>query len=351
MLIGNLWMSAPSFATPLDLYLSPAGTENSYCSQARPCLSIWRAGYNAAKLNPQDNVTVHVAPGTYYNQSVRWTYLMPTHAVTIVGEGTRDNLPVFDGCTDSTHTSCARNNWFQVDTSATAGGGAPSNVTLSNMEVTNYAQPVLFVGDRNDTISGWNGYNTVEGMVFVNIGNCYNQAEQESYGVFQIYNSNHNQFLNNTFEHICTTPYSNNVYLHTYYLATSANYNIIDGNIFYDVYGDTIRFRDASNYNIVRNSVFMKTGEDAPLTSWFCRGTPSECGKILPECPSRGNVAYNNFYDGSDTCQGTPPFQANLFGIKACGIPMRKQSVRVRNINYGYKSCTTQTPDDFVSTK
>lgn len=329
-------------ATPLTVYLDARGLDSNNClSPSTPCLTLSHAQNVIKAINPQDDVTVSINnDGTYWGQNVYWNYVMAGHSVSFIGAGSvtdTTNIPVFDGCSDATLKSCQKgNHWFNLVTSATQNGGHASNIVLEHIKVQHYANPLWLFGDRNDVAHGWNGNNTVDHMVFEDIGNCYAPTLPESWGVVNVANSRSNTFSYNSFENICTSPYDLNVYLHAYYFSTSANDNLVFANTFSDVYGDTVRFRDGADDNTVTHSYFMRTGEDAPVTSWFCHPwSEAACGKATPECPSVGNRVTDSYFDGGDEGQHVP-IQRNLYGVSTCGISMSQQNVALQSNKIDY---------------
>jgi hypothetical protein len=309
-------------ATPLTVYIDAAGSDQNSClSASLACLTLSRAQSVVEKINPQDVVTVSVNDdGIYWGQDLNWTY--PAPATSIVGAGTvtdQTNIPVFDGCDDASLTSCPNGNRWVSST--------VSNLTFQHVQVQHYANPMLLSGSHL----------TVENMVWEYIGNCYVSSLPESWFVVEVTNSSYDMFQNNLFEHVCTTPYALNVYVHAYYFGHSS-FNTILHDAFSDVYGDTVRFRNASNNNVIISSSFDKTGEDAPVTSWFCRpwrNGACEGEQEAKECPSTGNQALFDYFDGGDTGQQIP-FEANLFAAAACGVPLSQQNVSEGGIVIDY---------------
>jgi hypothetical protein len=345
LLLAFVFAAGSAGATPLTLAMSPAGSDSNNCRAVAPCLTLGRIQAVIRAVNPQDNVTVNIALGTYRGQAIAgWTYVMPNHTISFVGEGSgTSSIPLFDNCiVDSDPTTCTHNVWFKLRTSATQNGGHESNLVFDHLKITHYGEAIWLSGDRSDSWNGWNGGNVIKNCVFAYDGNAYAPSLPESWATIRLYNSRRNYIANNLFEHIWTTPYSNNVYLHALYIASYASNNVISGNMFWDVGGDTIRFRDASNYNQVTGSTFWKTGEDAPITSWFCHPySRTGCGKAIPECPSTGNVASSNYYTGGDKCPSSPPpFTANLYGAGSCNVPVYKQGVAVSKLTTNFSVCS-----------
>jgi hypothetical protein len=344
VLAAVLLAASPGRATPLTLYMAPRTSVLDDCrSAATACPNLARIQRVVQAVNPQDNVTVNIAVGTYVQQSVIWTYVMPTHTVTFLGAGSGTaNIPVFDNCSNPKDvTTCRHNVWFKFHSAAVKNGGQYSNLVIDHLEVKHYGEAIWLVGDRSDKLGGWNGANIITNCVFAYDGNFYDPSLPESWAVIRLYNSRWNQITNNLFEHIWGV--SGNVYLHALYLASWADNNVISGNTFWDVAGDTIRFRDASNWNSVSLNNFEKTGEDAPITSWFCHPySQSGCGKTIPECPSTGNAASSNYYTGGDRCPAKPPpFTANLYGVSACGVSLSQQNIAVSRLRMDFSACHT----------
>ena len=118
----------------------------------------------------------------------------------------------------------------------------------------------------------------------------------------------HNQIINNHFVDIINATSLN--LLHAIYVAHLSSYNQILRNRFYNNTGDPVRVRDFSNYNQIIDNTFIKVGQYAGYTEWYCdHDARSDCTKSAPECPSWHNEFRDNELDGTWNCNVLKTFE------------------------------------------
>jgi hypothetical protein len=319
--------------TPNTLYLSPSGSDtNDGLTAATALKTLTGVQAKLLKLKPQTDVVVHIALGTYVNAgSSNWTYAIPGHSITFLGDGSgASSIPVFTSCTSSSGSSCSGGTWFDLK----LDNGFATNLIFDHIKVTHYQGAIFFHSNRDDT-ARWNGGNIIRNSVFDTLGNSYNSSLGASYEAILIQNSRDNRIENNTF-----TGMHGGVLYHAIYIASYGNNNVITGNSFSHGEGDPIRLRDASNNNTISNNSFNDIGHDAMVTEWFCQG--SLCTKPVPECPSTGNVATNNTFTDSYGCAGFIPavFTYNLYAVSACGVSVAQQNLTQSGTVQNANACT-----------
>ena len=273
--------------SPLVVLMSPTGSdENDGLSLDTPILTLQRAQevIRAAVPNRNRNVEVRIAPGTYLNQTVKWNFTMPANPIKFMPLFNDKNRPVFDG-TDRGRT------WFVLDHKA----GEETNLIFYYIRVQNYQTAISLEGDRNQEATS-NGSNQIYGCYFYNIGNVSAPDTKPSTAAIRLVNSDDNSIENNHFVNIINVNKCG--LLHTIYIAHASDRNKILRNHFENGCGDPIRVRDFSNYNVINENTFVRIGENAAYTEWFCdHEERTDCTKPGPECPSWYNEFRNNILD------------------------------------------------------
>lgn len=270
-------------ATSFNLFLSPTGLDtNSGVSESAPLLTLSAAQKILNALNVSTNVVINIAPGTYYNQSVNWTYVRPDINIKIQGVGV--TKPIFDGCQPG--TTCTNKTFFVL----TSASGLPSNITIDNLQIQRYWMAISLNGIYTN-FGAYNWNNTISNNVFQDIGNGWNPSLPYSYAAVRLYNSRNNFVTKNTFMNIINQG-DYDGYIHAIYAASYASSNSITYNKFVNVSGDVIRTRDLSNYNLIGNNIFVNSGKNAVTSDWYCFG--SGCDKV--ECPSWNTNFNGNTY-------------------------------------------------------
>lgn len=260
-------LALPAQAT-FRLYLAPDGRDDrDGRSEATAIRSLARADELLHRYDPQDEVEVLIAPGTYYRQQVSWTYLngrrisfRPTPGATA--------RPVFDGRGEGT--------WFQHRSIG------ESKLDFRYLTVTRYWLGLDLGGDWTDP-DRWNGGNEVRGMRFLRIGSRYLQPPQPySYAALRLGNSRSNLIVGNHFEYIENLD-EHSGFIHAIYAAHYSSANRIEGNRFFRVNGDAVRTRDAADGNVLVGNTFDRAGKQAAYSDWY---VPPERQPSQPECPS-----------------------------------------------------------------
>ena len=305
----------------LIVYMATDGTfGNTGLSSCKPIDTLTRAQeVIEQQLNGEKrNVEVRIAPGTYQDQTVVWSFTMRDYTITFrpLEEGTR---PVFDG------TKTINATWFML----THNGGEETNIVIEGLHVQNYGQAIsLYSGNRLDPQAS-NSHNVIRNNIFKDIGD-YNTS------AIGLQNSKSNLIESNYFRRIhryekCKDNEGKDTKckdtenrvpencrgLHVIYIAHFSSYNIVQGNVFEDTCnGSTVRVRDASNGNRIEDNTFIRASIGSYFEDWYCdpsRGLRTDkntngCTKsrpdpnnadssdrvLSPECPSKGNVFSNN---------------------------------------------------------
>ncbi|WP_444922758.1 hypothetical protein ACJJH9_11030 [Microbulbifer sp. DLAB2-AF] len=271
------------------VYMSAEGSDYSDgLSVSEPIKSLKKAQEILNKYNPNTSIEIHIAPGTYFNQHVVWTYTNGKEIV-FTSEGFSKERPVFDGGGNF-------RTWFTLR----KADGSDSNLTFMYLKIQNYNTAISFEGNRVD-ISKWNSRNILYGMYFYKIGGAYSRFEYST-AALRFVNSRNNYILNSHFVDISNNSARAHL-IHSIYLAHHSSYNLISRNRFVRNSGDPIRVRDQSNFNQVVRNRFYFSGYDAYYSEWYCSPETSreECTKPTPECPSianefRQNLLFKGYY-------------------------------------------------------
>ncbi len=279
--------SDASDANPLIILMLPTGDDkNDGLTLDTPILTLQRAQevIRAAVPKRDRNVEVRIAPGTYLNQTVKWNFTMPANSIKFMPLFNDKNRPVFDG-TDRGRT------WFILKHSS----GEETNLIFHYIRVQNYQTAISLEGDRNQEATS-NGSNQIYGCYFYNIGNVSAPDTKPSTAAIRLVNSDDNSIVNNHFVNIINVNKCE--LLHAIYIAHMSDRNKIMRNHFQNGCGDPIRVRDFSNNNIINENTFIRIGENAAYTEWFCdHEERTDCTKPGPECPSWYNEFRNNILD------------------------------------------------------
>ncbi len=298
--------AAPSDAGPVGpfrVYMAVTGDDASDgLSPAKAVRTLGRVHAIVAAAKPARDVEVRIGPGTYYADSVVWTYTMKDHDITLMPADGGKDRPVFDGCASATG-ACAARTWFTLS----ASSGRATNVHIRYVRVQRYSTAISFNGNRDDFAGRWNGYNEIFGCWFERIGNGYAPSLPYSTAVVRLVNSDHNRIVNNHFVDGINTY--NGGAIHDIYAAHGSSDNTIANNRFQRSTGDPVRFRDFSNRNDVTGNRFVRVGTGGGYSDWYCdHDTRTDCTKTGPECPSWDNEFRDNVLDGTWTCGKLPTF-------------------------------------------
>ena len=292
VVLSGLYMNmSRALLTPhFEVFVSPAGVDsNDGLSAKTPILTLKRANAIVLKqlqTRPTD-VVVHVAPGTYYNQTVNWTAAHKDFYVIIKGTHPTSRAK-FDGRLSSSETLGTQHSFFIL-----TAKGFLTNLTLENLQVSYYTEAVSFAGNREDSQNGYNGNNKILNSIFDKIGNKYSKEKTRiGYAVVRFSNSRFNTVRGNIFSNLYNG--SKNEYQHALYISSHSGYNTIAENAFRMNGGDPVRIRDFSNFNKIEKNEFNKAGAYG-YSEWYCeQASESACTKEDPECPSWGNTFIGN---------------------------------------------------------
>lgn len=325
----------PSREEPLRVYLSPNGSDyNQGLSRSAPIRTLARAQQVLQVYDLKRPIEIHVGQGTYWEQSVEWTYTNG-HSITFTPVDFSKDRPVFDG-------NGVVETWFKLEKS----DGVNSNLRFRYLKVQNYATAVSFNGNRG-SLSTWNGGNELYGMYFYRIGGIFSHTGYSTAAV-RLKNSRNNSVVNSHFVDILNYPDDASA-IHAVYIAHYSSGNELLRNRFLRINGDPIKVRDESNHNYIADNKFYSSGEKAFYQGWYCNAdvkgwnlngeNPGGCTKPSGECPSIGNEFRNNhLYGGYVYPYSTSGGAVKVFNIRGsddyCG-PLSEPRLRTSgNIVY-----------------
>jgi hypothetical protein len=205
--------------------------------------------------------TLHPKPGIHYE-------------FTSAANG--DHLPIFDG-----HQQPLT--WLKIIST----NGFDSGVSISRLNIKNYATAISIEGDREDT-KKFNAENKIFNMRFENIGQTSLKSSPSTAAV-RLVNSRANEIRDNQFINIQNIQQCG--LLHSIYLAHHSSDNLIQHNSFINFCGSPIRTRDDSNRNTARFNSFTHIQSEQLMDQWFCdKDQRQDCTKQQPEQDSHSNV-------------------------------------------------------------
>jgi hypothetical protein len=325
-------------AAVVRFYMSPDSDEErdeELCgeSEEQPVTTLNRIHDCLHRLKPTQEIEIHIRPGLYRGQRVKWTYVNG-RPITFTSHGFGKERPVFDGDRDNTCDAIradehAKDVWFRLE----ASSGERTNLRFRYIRVQNYDYAVEFHGNREDPHGGWNGGNALYGMYFYRIGGWYG-CRDYSTAVVAFVNSRFNSVANSHFVKIGQSVEPRK--LHALYIAHHSLFNSIVRNRFEDINGEPIKVRDASNFNHVNENVFRWAGRVSYFEDHFCR---EDCKHPSRECPSMGNEFRNNdLYGGYLDHGGSIHFPIAVaklhFPDDACGPLYRPRLYRSGNVTH-----------------
>ena len=295
-------------AASLTLYVSPQGSPNATGEKPDQALNsldkALRIAYAKAKDSGADPVRIEVAPGTYKGQRIALKQPPAAAHFEIVAQPGATSRPIFDG-------DGKGGTWFILQAPTQNG----ARFTFSGLEVVNYVTAMSFNGKRGD----WNSYiggNTIQNMVFKDIGQIAKKGAKPSTAAVRFVNSRGNTVRDNRFINIRNGQ--NCELLHSLYLAHHSSGNQITGNTFENTCGSPIRMRDNSSDNVASRNVFRKVEARAVFDEWYCNNDRSKnCGKQALECPSWGNLYEANTIESSDQRASKEPTMVHVPDISA----------------------------------
>lgn len=263
-----IWCSGTA-ADDLEIAVSPDGFT------LQEALVAARARYSGQK-----KVTVRVSPGTYYGQTATLSWFLPEDTELIIQAGGRG--VTFKGNPASSDT------WLLVRSNL----GRATRLSIVGMRIEHYRTAIYLRGGRDQ--NKWNGYATIEGNEFYNIGQM-TESQTVSYAVVALFNSRHNMIRNNAFVNFYNVR--DCAALHAIYLYRLSSDNAIYNNTFSDTCSVPIKFRDFSNTNLVSGNSFLRISGPALGTESFCDRRRQQCDYDDQECPSWGNLWRRNHTD------------------------------------------------------
>ena len=177
-------------------------------------------------------------------------------------------------------------NWFEL----LAGPGEWTQLAFYYLEVCNYARGGIVLEGRSSP-GKWNGYNSVYGMYFSDLGTKWASGVSGYAGVWLV-NWRNNFIKNNHFVHLENEVGENHGAIHAVYMKNWASNNLIRDNRMSYISGDPVRVRNESNDNDMRANVLYHTGQDGQYSDYYqdkgeeCYGNPEHESQ---ECPSWRN--------------------------------------------------------------
>ncbi len=254
---------------PFVIYMAPNGSDsNDGLTSCSPLLSLSKVQERLIELKPVIDCDIEVRIKlinnvSFVGQTISWGHTSPNNTISFMpldynyGDGINDisGRPIFDG-------NGIVNSFFILDSR-----GGKTNVRFYYIRIQEYIkQGILFSGDGND-LEKWNGYNTVYGCYFYEIGNKKYPNAQYGYGAIVFSNSDYNSIRNNHFVKAENRSEKASK-MHGVYLADNSDNNKIISNRFYKISGDPVRVRDFSNYNLIFDNLIEKSGKYAYFSTY-----------------------------------------------------------------------------------
>lgn len=297
---------AQSPDTVFSVYLSPTGSDsNDGLTSAHPLKTLVGAQAVLQSAGPVSDVDVLIADGTYVADPTAWTFRIPGHSITFEPE-TVGTQPVFEG-------TGAAGFWFKYSLPNGDNGG-DVNLVFNGLKIEHYASGGIYFrgaltpAPPNGIITPANvgvNHNTIENMVFEDLGSSYVPNSSQGYGGVDTQNSSNNTIINNEFSYFEDSGSSPGL-IHGVYIADYSQDDSITDNTFSHIAGDPVRFRDRSNDNTVDSNTFYSSGHYGYASDWFNLGT---------ECASLRNLVQNNEADVG--FYGTAIPWAAYFGVSS----------------------------------
>lgn len=287
---------------PFRFWLAPDGDDSrTGLTESEAVATLDRAQDLVKSHGPTTDVEIYIKSGRYRGQSVLWDVVIPGKTITFTRTPDATDRPIFDGCLSD--TNCPGGTLFRLRVS----DGSATGLVFNYIRVENYQTALSFDGNRNSEGQS-NGGNRVYGCYFYRIGNVFNPSVDPSTAVVRLVNSDDNVIENNHFHDVINTTQPNRI--HAIYAAHMSDRNQIARNRFYNNSGDAVRLRDYSNDNTIVDNTFIKAGQFAGYTEWYCdHDARDDCTKTSPECPSWGNQFRRNALDGNYQCDALGTFE------------------------------------------
>jgi hypothetical protein len=301
----------------LTVYMAPSGLDsNSGLSSSKPVKTLTRVQAVIQAYAPACPTVVKVGLGTYYDQSVTWTYRSGYEIKLEPADGYASQVrPVFDGCTSSSG-ACTQRTWFAV-----SALGA-TKLSFRYLRVQRYSTAISFNGNRDVEAQSIRD-NRIYGMYFRYIGNGWAGAEAHtpSTAAVRFVNADDNFVENSHFYDVTNRTSLGN--LHALYIAHSSDRNYVARNVLENISGDPIRVRDYGFQNVIDGNRITKAGVYA-YSEWFCDSASRDDCTKPDECWSWENTFSNNTLDGKYDCSTLLVFNYSQTNVPAnCTRPAR----------------------------
>lgn len=287
LLISTL--ASAQVASAGEIHLALKGNDsNDGGSEDKPVATLATAVQRAAARSAKtgEDMSIVVAPGIYRKQSLVLNDQIMRGKLTISGRSTEAaDYPAFYG--DGSGT------WLRYDGAA----GRATGLTIRNLRIVDYGTAITLNGNRDNPDTGYNKGTVISNNVFARIGSASGRGK--STAAVRLVNSRENVITNNFFRKIRNYPVTSCPGLHAIYVAHTSSNNKIDNNNFEDFCGSAVKIRDRSNDNEINDNSFTTGDLAAGIEEWFCDlSKNAECSKKTGECPSTGNIANGNTFEG-----------------------------------------------------
>ncbi|MFM9937656.1 MAG: hypothetical protein ACKVOL_15830 [Novosphingobium sp.] len=281
-------LGASQVANAGEIHLALNGDDrNDGASERRPVATLATAVRRAADRSAKtgEDMAIIVGPGLYRNQTLTLNDQSVRGKLTISGTTTvAADYPAFYGNGSGT--------WLRYDGHA----GRATGLTIRNLRIVDYGTAITLNGDRDDP-QGYNMGTVISDNVFARIGSA--SGKGKSTAAVRLVNSRENVIEDNYFHTIRNYPVTSCAGLHSIYVAHTSFGNKIDRNKFEDFCGSAIKLRDRSGSNEIMRNTFITSDKAAAIEEWFCDlDKNAECTKKTGECPSAGNIASGNRFQG-----------------------------------------------------
>jgi hypothetical protein len=321
--------------------MAPDGAAtNTGLTPSSPLPTLAAVQTRLREYDPQTDVEVHIAPGTYVAPETRWWTYIYGHSISFMPAGwspgdPAPTRPVFQGTGSDEY-------WLQARLSGTDMGGT-TDLRFYYLQVRDYRRGGLTLAGRVDNSSGVrvpdgpgvNG-NTVYGMRFERMGDVYVPGAP-GFGGLTLINSDDNVVRNNHFVRLENTQVNLSA-VHGVYLAHGSDHNVVDSNVFSHITGSPVRVRNSSDENVFHGNRFSYTSY-SPVgfySEWFCDDACAAENASPQECGSFGNRFYENelgpSYPGTHLPQQwRDPKDLTEIGPPACVRDSQEPWVRARD--------------------
>jgi hypothetical protein len=286
-------------ASDVELYLAVDGNDaNDGLSSSKPLATLQRAHDLLAKRLSAEpaRAVVHVAPGRYRGQTVRWSFSMRDYPIVIQGD--RRNRPIFDG--KASGKEQGRQDEFLNIVRDRRPDDGPSNIQVRGLQIENYLEAIWIRGSRSQepAYTASDGRNVIEDNRIVDIGGAFvergkGRERRDAHGAILVRGSRGNIIRNNEFVNITNdsafpADYSTYGGLHAIYVMRFSSGTIIEGNSFSRVFArGVIKFRHFSNFGKVIHNRF--DDDTSLIENAYCDRDLAVCQQLdFIDCPSWG---------------------------------------------------------------